>query len=337
MKLTINGNKATILAILSRGAEVQNLKTEKSDKDFSVVFVYDTPNMSLNDYPTDIQKGTTYYDELKIQLTEQGYELDGDIVFKELRSLFLSSTSTESYDYFFISTEFVLYQSLEWQFITTMKPLFYNHNELLNHLWRKVEAFRRAIVKNPKDTSRYIYYARLYQQTFNTGKYNPWLDNEEWASEIRDVKLGGTPIYGLDDYKFEVEKLHLNVKYDKDSNEELRCKIMKFKSNLLLNASPLSHYNTSRHFRFDLPINSSLLSSCHYTYNELDEFGLPAPIGDLVINFSTHPEDTYIFQDVKLDTLKEALEASSFGRYFKQHIENKYTVYKNGKLLTERD
>jgi hypothetical protein len=329
MKLIINGNEATILVILSRGSEVQNLKTEKSDKDFSVVFVYDTPNMSLNDYPTDIQKGTYYYDELKTQLIEQGHELEGDIVFKELRSLFLSSTSTESYDYFFISDEFVLYQSLEWKFIAAMKPLFYNHNELLNHLWRKVGAFRKAIVKNPRDTSRYIYYARLYQQTFHTGTYTPWIDNEEWASEIRDVKLGGTPLYALDDYKFEVEKLHLNVEYDKDSNEEVKCKIMKFKSNLLLNASPLNPYNRTEYYRFALPINTSLVSSCQYVHDANDEH--------LLINFSTHPEDTYVFQGIKLDILKEALEAKSFGRYFKQYIENKYTVYKNGELLTKRD
>jgi len=322
MKLSINGNEAKILMISKRGSIIQNTSTIESDEDFYVVFCYTSPNCSLNEYPTDIQKEAKLYKDLQAQLSNQGLELNGDVVFKEIRALLASKTSSGTYDYFFTPKEFVINASCEWEWVDALKSLMYNHNEILNHLWRKVGSLYESLSNHPTNVSRFMYYARIYEQTFITGKYTPWLENEEYASDIRNVKLGGSPMFSLSDYKYKVEKLHLTVPLVK-SDEVLEIKNLKSE---ILGVIQQHCIGNLEQMSIKLPIKSSMIYSCSYdfTYEYLD------------IRFSTHPQNYYSFRGLRLKDLKLAVEAKSFGRHFKVNIENKFTVYKNGELLTER-
>jgi hypothetical protein len=102
------------------------------------------------------------------------------------------------------------------------------------------------------------------------------------------------------------------------STENNKLQVEKFKNSLI-------NYFYNNKNEIELPVETSLADSIKYTANE-----------ELIIRFSTHPEDEYSFSPVPIEIIVDALK-NSFGRHFKRYIENKYTVYKNGVLLTRRN
>jgi len=103
-----------------------------------------------------------------------------------------------------------------------------------------------------------------------------------------------------------------------NNNNNNKPQIEEFKNSLI-------NYFYGDKNEIDLPVETSLAKSIKYTTGK-----------ELVIRFSTHPEDKYSFSPVPIEEIVNALKGS-FGRYFKQYIENKYTVYKNNILLTRRN